>query len=431
MIDEWDMYDSSKDPSSPFFKVDSTSTSNDDTPIDLTNLDQLNFTMTSDNDTEGEQKKEREITEDDNLTGYGEHPLPEILIPRRKGSKLRATESSLSSEVEEDHQNTASVRSDVDRFRMIEEAESESPKASVVSNLESDFTTTGTSAKYESKFMPKVVQMLDHGCAWIEGYDCGLGQSHFFGNDFQQSTLFSKDQKILEAQPFHKSSLLSGLRGIAESHLMVSQNEHENGISHAKNDNDTQTEGSVLDKPEAPSTKEKEPQVESTRSTSVNGNSLKEGKNVRGEVTGNSQDHVEVMEIKGAVSNGGEKAKPKVGDELPSPKPVIPLKHVCDSSSTAQGGLSSANEVDPNDHPPLSSKLGPHRIPPESCDEDVNSEKRRTSRDPPMLPRRSPIDESPSGKYNVLSDGALHAPNPHVDTEGVSEKRYVVLSNVR
>lgn len=88
-----------------------------------------------------------------------ERPLPVIVIPGtvgnkhgRKGTKHAIDEETTFSEI---------IRDDSSQKN---HGDNDSLRLSVVSGLDSE-----VGSKYESKLIPKLVKMLDHGCAWIEG----------------------------------------------------------------------------------------------------------------------------------------------------------------------------------------------------------------------------------------------------------------------
>ncbi|KAL7581634.1 hypothetical protein ACA910_022185 [Epithemia clementina (nom. ined.)] len=194
--------------SRPLTTIHSTSSSNEETPIDLTEVERVEMSSDrNDESNEGSATPTPDHWNQPSIISGSEYPLPEIVIPRTRKRKIEKKWKGTFFETDsvDGSDDRASSRQDIlddpsgnseQKTRDEEEdTESESPRTSVVSNLESEITTDV--AKFESKLMPKLVKMLDHGCAWIEGYDCGLGPSAFFGNGMTRPRRSPNRQKVL------------------------------------------------------------------------------------------------------------------------------------------------------------------------------------------------------------------------------------------
>ena len=177
--------------------------SNVEAPIDLTEAEAFDLTTTTDTRSDGSEQSLIAGQSHDESVSRGQ-PMAEILIPRTRKRKIEKkwqnkgfakTENIETKDREGERPQTINV---VERETkdQAEDAESDTPtKFFAVSNIESDYSARA--AHQESKLMPNIVQMLDHGYALLEGHDYGLGPSTFFCNPKSRSFRDASTHRVL------------------------------------------------------------------------------------------------------------------------------------------------------------------------------------------------------------------------------------------
>jgi len=148
----------------------------DQTDPSLTEAGTIDMTM--------KDNEERTI-DGTSLQGEG-HPVPVIVIPGILRNKPSTSTKRVAIDEGANISDVITVESGFLHPNSDPE-ECESIKLSVVSGLDSNGYSE-IDSKYESKLVPRLVRMLDHGCAWIEG-------NGWLGT-FEPSSMFASDATV-------------------------------------------------------------------------------------------------------------------------------------------------------------------------------------------------------------------------------------------